>query len=154
MHQIQSFSTLYLLSDFPLVKEIIKCMVLIAILSKYFIYNHTWNILCITFSAIDSRLYQHWLNSGRWQVWKEMRKNFYGGYKLGSNLILNSSPLEGNKLQRERGKQLAIPAVSQSDALPLPHSQYCHPNWQLSTAFFMFNEPQCNYLISLPMLAV
>lgn len=78
VHQIQSFGILYLLSDFPLIKEIIKCIVLIAILSKYFIYNHTWNTLCITFSTIDSRLCYCWLNSGSGMCERTCRTTFTG----------------------------------------------------------------------------
>lgn len=77
-HQIQSFGTLYLISDFPLVKETSTCIVLIAILSKYFIYNHSRNILSITFSTIGSRLCYCWLNSGSGRCERACRTTFIG----------------------------------------------------------------------------
>lgn len=73
--------TLYPLSDLPLIKEIMKCVVLIEILSTYFIYNHTWNFICISFSIFGSILCCWSQTSGRWQMRKDMWNKFHVGIK-------------------------------------------------------------------------
>lgn len=128
-------------------------MVLIAILLRYFIYNHTWNILCITFSTIGSRLFYCWSNSRKWQMWKKITITFYGGGINWAVIWILIPPHWGQQITQKR-EQLAAPVVSS----PMP----CHclrvniaiPTDSWGTALFLLYEPHCNSLRFLPMLSV